>query len=150
MDDDEIAQFLASQGVGVLGLPAEAGPYLVPMSFGFDGDGCLYFTYVTGRTSRKAELSERADRARFLVYAAPTKFSWQSVSLEGSLAAVPENEWDGVDDAMANAWHPDVFDTAELQDSVGIYRFEVDERVGLKQTELPPTFRDDPASDRDE
>lgn len=50
-DDGEIEQFLASRGVGVLGLPAEEDPYLVPMSFGFDGGRRLHFTYLTGSTS---------------------------------------------------------------------------------------------------
>jgi nitroimidazol reductase NimA-like FMN-containing flavoprotein (pyridoxamine 5'-phosphate oxidase superfamily) len=148
MDDGEIEQFLASQGVGVLGLPADAGPYLVPISFGFDGDDCLYFTYVGSDTSRKVELSDRAERGRFLVYSAPTKFSWQSVSLAGPLTAVAEAEWSDIEDAMDNAWHPDVFDTRELQAEVAVYRFEIREQVGLKQTEVPPTFRDDGNGER--
>jgi hypothetical protein len=143
MDDEAIAGFLSSQGVGILGLPTEGLPYMIPMSFGYDGDGALYFTYVLGTESRKQELSDRVDRARFLVYTATSKFSWQSVTLSGQLSLVPESEWDEYDDVMANAWHPDVFARAELGGGIRVYRFDIEDRVGYKQTGLPPAFDPD-------
>jgi hypothetical protein len=140
MTDDEIRAFLSSQGVGVLGLAAEEGPYMLPMSFGYDGADRLYFTYVVGEQSRKRELSDRAETARFLVYKASSRFNWQSVVLTGTLSVVPEGEWDDVDESMANAWHPDIFESAELSGGVTVYRFAIEERVGFKQTGLPPGF----------
>ena len=38
MDEGEIADFLTNRGGGVLGLPTAGAPYLIPMSFGFDGE----------------------------------------------------------------------------------------------------------------
>jgi nitroimidazol reductase NimA-like FMN-containing flavoprotein (pyridoxamine 5'-phosphate oxidase superfamily) len=140
MTDAEIGRFLSSQGVGVLGLSADEGPYMLPMSFGFDGEESLYFTYLVGEQSRKRELSERAGTAKFLVYKATSRFNWQSVVLTGSLSTVPESEWDDVDESMANAWHPDLFESAELSGGVAVYRFDIEERVGYKQTGLPPGF----------
>ena len=78
MDDAEIRSFLASQGTGVLGFPTADAPYLLPMSYGFDGESRLYFTYLVSSESRKATLSERTDVASMLVYKADTKFNWQS------------------------------------------------------------------------
>ena len=67
LSDDEINAFLANQRMGVLGLPTGDGPYMLPLSFGFDGESRLYFTYVLGGGSRKARLSDRADDASFPV-----------------------------------------------------------------------------------
>lgn len=109
MDDAEIRDLLLDQGMGVLGLPSEDVPYLLPMSFGFDGESRLYFTYVLGGSSRKDRLSSRNESARFLVYSADTMFVWESVLLTGTLVEVPEDEWDDIRDALAVAWQPDLF-----------------------------------------
>jgi len=143
MADSEIAAFLGSQGVGVLGLPAEGAPYLVPMSFGYDGGDNLYFTFILGERSRKEELSEAAESSRFLVYNAKSLFTWQSVLLSGTVEPVPEEEWEAVEDTMENAWHPDLLDSADLSRGVRVFRFHIDERVGIKHTGLPPGFEEE-------
>lgn len=140
MDDAEIGQFLATQGVGVLALPDAGVPYVLPMSFGYDGEGSLYFTYVLGEDSTKARLSERADRARFLVYAADSPFQWQSVALTGTIEAIPRDQWDEL--ALENAWRPALFETADLSGGVAVYRFEIDERDGFRHTGLPPGLQE--------
>ncbi|MDS0474437.1 hypothetical protein [Natrinema sp. 1APR25-10V2] len=38
MSDTEIRNFLSSQKTGVLGLPQEDAPYLLPLTFGYDGE----------------------------------------------------------------------------------------------------------------
>lgn len=138
MDDDAIATFLTTQGVGVLALPDAEVPYVLPLSFGYDGDDALYFTYVLGESSEKARLSERADRARFLVFAADSPFQWQSVLLTGTIEAVPREQWDDL--ALENAWRPALFEDAELSGGVTVYRFEIGEREGFRHTGLPPGF----------
>ena len=138
MDDAAIDQFLATHGVGVLALPASPAPYLLPMSFGYDGEGSLYFTFVLGEDSEKARLSERAEAARFLVYTADSPFHWQSVVLTGTLAAVPREEWDDL--ALENAWRPAVFEEADLSGGVAVYRFAIEDREGFRHTGLPPGF----------
>ena len=75
MDEADIDGSLTSQGVGIIGLPTETHPYLLSLSFGYDGQD-LYFTSVTGEESRKAELSQRAETATFPVYDAPSRFAW--------------------------------------------------------------------------
>jgi nitroimidazol reductase NimA-like FMN-containing flavoprotein (pyridoxamine 5'-phosphate oxidase superfamily) len=140
MDDEAIAAFLTAQGVGVLALPDAGEPYVLPLSFGYDGEDALYFTYVLGEDSEKARLSERADTARFLVYAADSPFHWQSVLLTGTIEAVPRDGWDDL--ALENAWRPALFEEADLSGGIAVYRFEIAEREGFRHTGLPPGFED--------
>jgi len=58
MDDGEIRSFLSNRRVGVLGLPTDDGPYMIPLSFGYDEEQTLYFTFVGGPSSRKQTLAE--------------------------------------------------------------------------------------------
>jgi nitroimidazol reductase NimA-like FMN-containing flavoprotein (pyridoxamine 5'-phosphate oxidase superfamily) len=139
MDDEEIQGFLSAQGTGVLGLPTDGAPYLLPLSFGFDGESTLYFTYLLGAESRKEELTARADAATFLVYDAPSAFNWESVVLTGTISAVPEERREPVTES---AWRPDLFRRAVEAGEVEVYRFDVDEQVGIRHTGLPPAFED--------
>ncbi len=142
MDDDAIREFVSSQSTGVLGLPMDGAPYLLPMSFAFDGDASLYFTYLLGSSSRKAALSEQADRARFLVYSVETMFNWRSVMLTGKLTEVPENEWSGLEDVLTNAWRPELFRTASTSGGVGVYEFAIQSQSGIRHTGLASGFRE--------
>lgn len=140
MTDGETRDFLTNQGVGVLGLPAEREPYVVPMSSGFDGEDSLYFTFVTTDGSRKERLSERGDDAAFLAFDAPSRFMWESVLLPGAVSPVPESEWDDLGDAPGNAWRPELFEQADPAADVAVYRFRIEDRAGYKQNGLPPGF----------
>ncbi|WP_247009575.1 pyridoxamine 5'-phosphate oxidase family protein [Halorientalis litorea] len=140
MDGDEIDGFLSGQRVGVLGLPSENGPYMIPLSFGYDGESSLYFVYLLGANSRKEELTERAETATFLVYDATASFMWESALLSGTVEEVPESEWDESNEALKTAWRPDVFESAALSRGVKVYRFEIEDRTGLKHTGLPPAL----------
>lgn len=138
LDDDEIAAFLDAQSLGVLGLPFDEAPYLIPLSYAFDGDASLYFTYVLGGDSRKERLTDAAERAQFLVYTADTMFSWESVLLEGTIEKVPPDEWDHLGDRLADVWRPDLFDSITDSERVSVYEFEIAERSGIRHTGLPP------------
>ncbi|MFC4541418.1 pyridoxamine 5'-phosphate oxidase family protein [Halosolutus amylolyticus] len=143
MTDDEIRNFLSNRKMGVLGLPGEDGPYLLPLSFGYDGDRRLYFTYLLGAGSRKEAMSNAADTASFLVFAVDTMYNWQSVLLSGSIAAVPESEWDDLEEIMGDVWRPDLFETASLSGEVAVYEFRIDDRTGIKHQGLPPALEPD-------
>lgn len=141
MDDGEIRDFLLSQRVGVLGLPTGSEPYTIPISFGYDGESSLYFLYLLGGSSRKEELTDRAERASFLVYDATSSFVWESVQLTGTIGQVPADEWEDSNAALDTAWRPDVFESAALSRGIDVYRFAIEERSGLKHTGLPPALR---------
>lgn len=141
MTGEEVRNFLRNQGTGVLALPGTDVPYVIPMSFGYDGGSRLYFSFFRGEDSRKGELSDSAETARFLVYSADSPFFWESVVLTGSIGAVPESEWANHEEAMGNAWHLDVFERADSPGSLRRYEFAVDEQRGLKYTGLPPGLR---------
>lgn len=143
MFDSEIQTFLASQSTGVLGLPTGDVPYLVPLSYEFDGDATLYFTYLLGESSRKAVLTEQAERGRFLVFDVQTTFNWQSVLLTGDLVAIPEDEWSEIDSIVENIWQPDVLETASTAGEIAVYELQISEQVGLRQTGLAPGFQAD-------
>lgn len=140
MDDGEIRHFLSNQRTGVLGLPGETVPYLLPISFGYDGDARLYFTYLLGSRSRKKTLSERTDTARFLAFSVDTMYNWQSALLTGTLSEVPESEWDALEEVLSEAWRPSLFDSATLSGDVAVYEFRIEEQTGIKHQGLPPAL----------
>ncbi len=140
MTDEEIGTFLASQGTAVLGLPAETGPYMLPLTYGYDGDSRLFFTYVLGSESRKERLSERADRATALVFRYDTPFHWESVFVSGPIEELPATEWDTAIDSFTGGWRPELFREADLSRGIAIYALEIDDRSGIRHTGLPPEF----------
>ncbi|MDQ2073940.1 pyridoxamine 5'-phosphate oxidase family protein [Haloarcula sp. NS06] len=140
MDDSNIAAFLSNQRVGVLGLPTENGPYMIPLSFGYDDDRALYFTFIGGSASRKQQLTEAAENAAVLVYKVESMFHWESVLLQGGIEAVPESEWDDFADVLDTAWRPELFEDAIEDGDIAVYRFRIDEMEGLRHAGLPPGF----------
>jgi hypothetical protein len=140
MTDEEIDGYLASQSVGVLGLPTDGAPSMRPMSFGYDGSKTVYFLYLLGDESRKRELSDRTETARFLVYSAEATFNWRSVLLAGRLSDVPDSERATAEEALSGAWRPDVLERALASEATALYRFEIDDRTGIKHLGLPEGF----------
>ncbi len=147
MSDEDIHNSLVNEGHGVLGLPTKDAPYLLPMSFGFNGQSTLYFSYFVGEESRKEDLAEQADVASFLVYSPDSVFYWKSVLLIGTLSKVPESEWDAHQDALDNAWHLDLFEKGTTAGHIKLYQFEIMEQSGLKCMGLPPGMEDNRPSD---
>ena len=140
MADEEIRNFLSNQRMGVLGLPATEAPYILPISFGYDGESALYFTFVGGPDSRKRTLIDAAETVRFLTYSAQSVFSWESLLLTGTVSRVPESEWDELADVLQGVWRPEVFEAAMESEEVVVYRFDVGDWTGIKHTGLPPGF----------
>ncbi|MFC7026767.1 pyridoxamine 5'-phosphate oxidase family protein [Halomicroarcula sp. GCM10025324] len=140
MDDAAIEDFLRSQRFGILGLPADGAPYLVPISFGYDGDA-LYFTFIGGPESQKRTLIRASDTATFLVTDVSSMFNWESVVLTGTPERVPESEWDELADVLGGVWRPEVFEDALESEDIVIFRFDVEERNGIRHTGLPEGFR---------
>jgi nitroimidazol reductase NimA-like FMN-containing flavoprotein (pyridoxamine 5'-phosphate oxidase superfamily) len=131
MNESQIRTLLEEEGVGILALPAEDLPYTIPMSFGYDGDSMLYFAFLLfGTESQKEDLANRADRARFLVYRAESVYDWQSVSLTGHISTVRDEDGNGFENAMQNAWHPNLISSAH---PMRAYRFEIESWTGIQQ-----------------
>jgi nitroimidazol reductase NimA-like FMN-containing flavoprotein (pyridoxamine 5'-phosphate oxidase superfamily) len=131
----EIDAFLDSQSVGVLGLSDDPVPYLLPLSYGYDGES-LYFTYLLGEQSTKEDLTEAAERGSFLVFSAETRFNWRSVLVEGTFRSIPPHHWGDLADTLDGAWRPEVFQTASPSRNVRIYALDVTEVAGIKHTGL--------------
>jgi len=137
MTDGEISDFLSNESHGVLGLPSQGAPYLVPMAFGFDGENALYFTFFLGEESEKARLAAQADEATFLVYSPDSVFYWESVQLIGSISHVPEPEA-SADTVTRSSWRLALFERADTAGETAVYRFDIEERSGFKSTGVPP------------
>lgn len=142
MDDEAIRDFLATQSTGVLGLPTDDVPYLLPLSYGFDGESHLYFTYLLGDSSDKQELTEQAGSGRFLVYDVETQFEWQSVLLTGDLVRVPEDTHEEITAVARSAWQPNTLKTATTAGGTAIYEFTIRTQTGIQQTGLAPDLRE--------
>lgn len=138
LSDDQIADFLRNQGYGVLGLPTADLPYLIPMSFGYDGADRLYFSFFVEGDSRKDDLAAATDRATFLVYSADAPFMWESVQLRGSLTEVSPSEWERHEAAMENAWYLDLFEQADEPGTLRLYEFRIRDRSGFAYAGRPP------------
>lgn len=138
MSDEEIANFLSNEGVGVLGLPDTNVPYLLPMAFGYDGESQLFFSFFLGDESRKRDVSSRTESAAFLVFSADSPFIWESVLLAGTLTERPQEEWADHEPALDNAWRLDLFERADSPGRIRLYEFTIRDQRGFKYTGLPP------------
>lgn len=133
MTDDEMETLLEEAGVGVLALSTDDLPYVLPMSFGYDGAATLYFVYLLfGTESRKETLTDRAGRARFVTFRAESMHEWRSVSLTGDVTAIDEGEWEALTETMDNAWHSDLFGSARPMRGVEGYRLDAEEWNGIQ------------------
>jgi nitroimidazol reductase NimA-like FMN-containing flavoprotein (pyridoxamine 5'-phosphate oxidase superfamily) len=140
MTDEEVEGFLSSQSMGTLGIPTEAEPYLIPMSYGYTGGSRLYFYFVVGKGSRKVELANQAESAAFLVYSAETAFNWESVGLVGTLQKLSADRRADIDETEAPSWRPELFETASDSLETWVYEFRIKEWTGVRHTGLPPGF----------
>ncbi len=142
MKEEDIRDFLASQTVGVLGLAGDDAPYILPIAYIYNRNSDIYFNYFVGQGSQKDELSRNGAKVSFLVYSATTMFTWESVMVEGNLSSVPRDEWEDLEDVLEGAWHLDIFDRAETEGKMRIYRLDIEELSGIRYTGLPPDFEE--------
>jgi len=143
MDDADITTTLATQSVGVLGLNADGGPCLRPLSYWFDEEhDALYFTYLVEDDSEKVNQSENATSAQFLVYNVETTFNWRSVLVTGTIEAVPEADRAELNERLDIDWQPDLFERASTSKRTALYRLDIQDKTGIKQLELPPDLRE--------
>jgi nitroimidazol reductase NimA-like FMN-containing flavoprotein (pyridoxamine 5'-phosphate oxidase superfamily) len=85
MTRQERERFLADLHVGIIGIPEEGrGPLTVPVWYAYEPGGEL--RVVTGRTSRKGQLLQRA--GRFSLCAQTETPPYKYVSVEGPIVAI--------------------------------------------------------------
>ena len=85
MTKQERERFLADLHVGIISIPEEGrGPLTVPIWYSYEPGGEL--RVVTARTSRKAQLLQRA--GRFSLCAQTETLPYRYVSVEGSVVAI--------------------------------------------------------------
>lgn len=140
LDEAAVHEFLEANRVGVLGLPTDDLPYMVPISYGYDGAEYLYFTYVVGGTSQKALLTDEKRRAGFLVYDTASDAQWTSVALEGTLSRVDGDEIEALDPAVRETWSPAALEAAKAGEETRMYRLWIQNERGISQSDEPPGF----------
>lgn len=123
--------FLERRGWGCLTLADGGAAYSVPMSFGYDGEGTLYFQMQDGDDSEKMAYLDATTTATFLVPEVRPP-DWTSVIVRGEVAPVPDCERDAAYAAFAdNAWFPLCPWTAEKDPAdVTFYKLDVQELTG--------------------
>lgn len=114
MTDEQIAEFLARQGHGVLSFGGDQ-PYSLPISFGYDGadDRCIFQLVHDGDSEKRARLGE-STAVSLVAYDWCSPHDWQSVVVAGRLRPID----DGSPEAIAAA---DVF--AEHASAIGLSVF---------------------------
>jgi hypothetical protein len=77
------------------------------------------------------------------VHAVETAFNWRSVSLTGTLSALPDGEYSKLDDVPVGGWRPELLRNAGTSGEVTVYEFEIEARTGVRHTGLPPELQDE-------
>jgi hypothetical protein len=133
LSPEEIDSILEETGYGFLGLARDDRPYVIPMSFGYDGDDCFFQMNSQGR---KFDYIENGAPAvlNALHVDRETGVS-KSVLVEGCLREIPETQTETVYQTLASnasfgtdlsAWG------VPLQDSdLSLYTLRSDEISGL-------------------
>jgi hypothetical protein len=134
MADDEVDAFLREQGIGVLSLTDGSEAYGVPVSFGYDGEGSLYFVFLrVGERSKKAEFARGTERASLTVYDVESKHVWTSVIATGSLRQIDDEEWGELEAAIGdNAWYPSLFSESEPMQDIQGWELRIEEATGQR------------------
>ena len=132
LDESEIEDVLTAAGVGVLSMSADGVPYGVPLSFGYDRAGTVYFVFLgTTNEFRKEAYAEQSDVASFTTFDIDPDGSWRSVIVAGPLARVTPGDWDTAREAMAdNAYRSTLLSQYELQENPNVWALEARELSG--------------------
>lgn len=134
MVDDEIDAFLRDRGIGVLSLTDGEEAYGVPVSFGYDGEGRLYFVFLrVGERSKKEEFARRTERASLTVSDVESKHVWTSVIATGPLREIDDEEWTDLEAAIDdNAWYPSLFSESEPMRDIQGWELRIEEVTGQR------------------
>ncbi|MFC7081401.1 pyridoxamine 5'-phosphate oxidase family protein [Halorussus caseinilyticus] len=131
MHPDAVAAFLEQQGWGCLTLADGGSAYSIPISFGYDGDGTVYFHVHTDDDGEKMRYLDATATATFLV-ADVQPPEWTSVMLRGAVTRVPDDETPEAYAAFAdNAWFPMCPWVPEKDPSeLAFYKLDADDVTG--------------------
>lgn len=138
MDRDEVDEFLADQGYGVLSLADGGSAYGVPVSFGYDGDSKLYLYLIQfGDSSRKLDYADETETACLVTFDVTDRFRWRSAIVSGTLHPLPEEDIEAMEEVMNdNAWFPSLFPPEDPMTAVRRLELHIDEVTGRKGEEF--------------
>lgn len=134
LDDFEIEEFLASRGLGVLGLARDGTAYTIPIAIAYDaGHHRCILRFVMSEESKKRDFAAATETASLTVYQWDSPGAWRSVVLGGTLEVI-----DSEDVPQAAAVFSDIGEEAALdvfsrpleEYDTAWYAFEIDEITG--------------------
>lgn len=137
LSEQELDDFLGDGGTGTLSFSTEIEepPFSLPVSYGYDGDGHLYFRLAFPEGSGKADL---LDNPVTFVTHARTDGRWRSVVATGELEDVSDMDYDSA--AMQGLWavdipEVDVFDRPPEEVEFRQFRLDPETLTGRKEVE---------------
>lgn len=119
---DEVDQLLTRNGVGVLGLSDDGQPYVIPMSFGYDGTEMTFpMQWGTGYDGRKERCVDTGSKAGFTVYEQDSDSPqvWRSVVITGELYQIEDGKKERAFASLAA--------NAEFASDLGVWGVPLDE-----------------------
>lgn len=136
MDDEEIAERLASAESGVLSMADGGDAYGIPLAHYYDGED-LYFRLGMTADSHKREVLDQDGSVSYVVYGAEETDeargidSW-SIVVRGTLERIPESDHDRFDTAEINQHFTPirVFDEDINDIDIVIFRLDAESVTG--------------------
>lgn len=124
LSEQQINNVLSSQVIGRLACSDGVHPYIVPVTYMYDGD------FIYGQTSEGTKLNilRKNKHVCFEVDIMMDMRNWQSVIVKGSFEELEKEEAEKAKDLLFNRVYP-------LQTSSTIHKFEHDELEGPVEVE---------------
>lgn len=119
----EITDFLTGEGTGVLSFASESESYSVPVSYGYDPGGNVFYMQLEGsRGGEKQQFIEATEKASFVVYNR-IEGVWRSVVARRSLEPVSDEEIDN--EIVTGLQHADAPLVAIFEEDRGDLSFQI-------------------------
>ncbi|TYL37987.1 flavin-nucleotide-binding protein [Natronococcus pandeyae] len=133
MDDEDIAEAIETNDVGVLSLASDGDAYAIPVSFHYDGSS-LYLRLTSDGNSKKLSYVDDTAEACFVLHAVdPPDDSW-SIVATGPIRELTAAEQEAFDETAINERFSELRIFDEEIEAVGltIYELEIEELTGRK------------------
>jgi hypothetical protein len=136
IDDDEVERRLRERSHAVLALARENDAYAVPLNYHYDEER-LFLRVSEEPGSTKVAFIRSTETATLVVYGVEDDERSWSVMVRGRIDRLPDDEQEGITDALVNEWFPPfrLFDEDVLDVEMAIYELVPDEMIGRKTPE---------------
>jgi uncharacterized protein len=136
IDDEEVERRLRERSHGVLALARDDNAYAVPLNYHYDGERLLLRVSEEPESTKVAYV-QSAETVTFVVYGVEDNERSWNVMVRGKIDQLPDDEQEGITDALVNELFPPfrLFDEDVLDVEMAIYELDPDEIIGRKTPE---------------